>query len=325
MQIFSKKTALQALGAEHGKLTIRRDQLAKKTEEARLELQRAEDGQIKLLTQLEADDPKAETAAQRRVESATSTLKGLEAALAKIEEQTCDAQRRVDQERQSIERNSAADEIERRVSAFENTVEPALTAMRAFSKAAAELEHVNFETGAISQYAHVAASELEIASSLAIVEVRSMAASVRAGQGRIPRQAPPPAPPPPAPVVERVWTREPIAWTRDGKTEIRDLNEWVDLAPGLARMAIDIGAAVPLGHSKAGEQVASWRRWHGYGAPELAKCRRLDDAAESAATGEQPRPQEPRIVHSGLDPNFEIVDRGPGYTLKTHGPTGEAA
>ncbi|HEY5128123.1 MAG TPA: hypothetical protein VIJ35_12680, partial [Bradyrhizobium sp.] len=120
----------------------------------------------------------------------------------------------------------------------------------------------------------------------------------------------------------------PVAWTGADRIEIRDSSVWIDVAPALAKRAIDLGAAVPLGHPRAGEQVASWRKWHGFGAPDLAGCVRLDDAAELAATGEQPLPEQPRIVHHLLDKNFEVVDRGPAYTLKTNSgnPTqGEAA
>jgi hypothetical protein len=323
MQIFGKKTRSQEIEA----LTRRRDRLAGKTQTAWTELQRATEEQIKLLTESDDDNAKAETNALRRVETAAAMLKALEAALAKIEEEISDVQNRADQEREALERNSAADAIEKQVLAFEKTVEPALTALRAFSKAASELNHLNFEVDAISRYAHLAASELEIASSLAVAELRSKATSVRSGQSQIPRRAPPPAPLPPPPEVQKIWTIQPIAWTQGGRTEIRDLNEQVDLSPALAKKAIAIGAAVSLDDPRFNKQVASWRRYHGYGAPDLEQCVRLDDATESAASREQPRPEVP-IVHSALDPNFEILDRGKPFVIRTPAgnPTpGEAA
>jgi hypothetical protein len=324
--IFGKKTTpLDVLEAEHATLTHRRERLAGKTQAARQELQQATEEQIKLLIGADDDNPKIENSAQRRVDGAASALKALEAALTKIDEQVSDAQRRIDELRQSLEASGAADEIDQLVLTFEKTIEPALTALRAFSKAAGELNHLNYETAAISQYAHVSASELEISSSLTVVEIRSMSASVRAGQGRIQRRPPDPIPLPPPPVVEKVWTIEPIAWAQDGRTEIRDLNEQVNLSPSLARRAIGLGAAVAIGDPRFGKQVASWRKYHGFGAPSLEKCVKLDDDAETAAADEQARPEEQRVLHSRVDPNFEIVDRGPAYNLKTHGPSGEAA
>jgi hypothetical protein len=328
MQIFGKKTPLQEFEVEHAKLTRQSERLGRKTEDARSESQRATEAQIKFLTETEHDDAKGEASAQRRVEAATSTLKGLEAAFAKINEQISDAQNRVDQERQDVERKVAADEIKRQVLAFEKSVEPTLMALRVFSKTAGELAHVALELGAISQYAHLAGSELEIAASVAIVDARNSAALVLTGESRIPGRAPPPAPSLPAPVLDRVWTLKPVAWTGPDRIEIRDSSVWVDLPPALAEKAIDFLAAVRVGHPRCGEQAASWRKWHGFGAPELAGCVRLDEAAELAATGEQPLPEQPRIVHHLLDKNFEVVDRGPAYTLKTNSgnPTqGEAA
>jgi hypothetical protein len=319
--IFGKKTTpLDVLEAEHATLTHRRERLAGKTQAARQELQQATEEQIKLLIGADDDNPKIENAAQRRVDGAASALKALEAALTKIDEQVSDAQRRIDELRQSLEASGAADEIDQKVLAFEKTVEPALTALRAFSKAASELNHLNYETAAISQYAHVSASELEISSSLTVVEIRSLSASVRAGQSRIPRRPPDPVPLPPPPVVEKVWTIEPIAWTQDGQTKIVDLNEQVDLSPALAKKAVSIGAAVPIGDARFNKRVTTWRKYHGFGAPSLELCRKLDDDAESAAAEEQARPEEQRVLHSRVDPNFEPLDRGQTYTLKTHGP-----
>jgi hypothetical protein len=310
MQIFGKKTELETL-------TRRRDRLTAKTQAARTELQRATDEQIKLLTESDDDNPKAETAALRRVELATSTLKALEAALAKIEEEISDAQHRADQEREALERDAAADAIERQVLALEKTVEPTLTALRAFSKAAGELEHVSYEINAIARYAHGAGSELEVAAALSIAEMRAKVTAVRAGQSRIPQRAPAPSPPPPAPALEKIWVVKPISFTQDGQIRRVDLNQQVDLLPALAKKAISVAAAVAIGHERFGKRVSSSRRDQGFG-PSLADCIQLDDVAEAEAR-EQPQPEQFRVLHSRVDPNLEIVDRGPSYTLKTNG------
>jgi hypothetical protein len=328
MQVFGKKTPLQEFEAELAKLTRQSERLARKTADARSELQRATEAQIKFLTETEHDDAKGEASAQRRVEAATSTLKGLEAAFAKINEQISEAQHRVDQERRGLERTAAADEIDQKVLAFEKTVEPALTALRAFSKASNELDHLNFDVAAISRYAHVAGSELEIASALAIAEIRSKAAAVRAGQDGIPRRAPAPIPPPPPPVTEKLWTIAATAWTEDGRIRIVDLNEQIDLPPALARKAIVRGAAVALGDARFNKRTTTWRQHHGMGLPSLEKCVKLDDETETVAAEEQARPEEQRVLHSRVDPNFEVIDRGPAYTLKTNSGNatpGEAA
>ena len=319
MRIFGKKTALQVLEEEHGNLTIPRDRLAKETEAARLELQRAEDGQTELLTQLEAADPKAKAAAQRRVELATATLRASEIALAKIEEKTLKAQRLVDQERQIVENNSAADAIEKYVLTFEKTVDPASTALRALSKAASELDYLNFEVDGISRYAHVAASELEIAAALAIAEIRSKATAVRGGHDRIPVPAPPPAPPQPAPAVQRIWTLKPIAWKQDGQIRKIDLNEQVDLSPTLAEKAISATAAVPVGDSRFGKLAVSSRRWNGY-TQHRNRIGRLSPFSEYAPTACAIKPNSSSKSNRS-SPQWDHESRlgGLGYILTRRG------
>ena len=176
------------------------------------------------------------------------------------------------------------------------------------------------EAAGVAIFAGSARSELALALQAISNELNGRARGVRAGAyaATLPNRPSPPAPLPPPPVLDRVWTLKPVAWTGPDRIEIRDSSVWVDLPPALAKKAIDVLAAVPVGHPRCGEQAASWRKWHGFGAPELAGCVRLDDAAEAVATGEQPLPEQPRIVHHLLDKNFEVVDRGPAYTLKTN-------
>jgi hypothetical protein len=318
MAIFSKKNPLQELEAEHERLKRQRDRLGKKTQAARVELDLATTTQLTLLTEAEADDAKAESAAQRRVDAATSALRALEAALAKIDEQVSDAQIRADEERLSIERKAAADQIEKQIAVFEKTFETALAQLRTASQAARELAHVTFEIDAIAKFAQAAGSELDVACSAAVHDLRHVAASVRDGQTRIPGK-PVPAPAQlPAPVVQRVWTIKPIAWQDLGQTRIVDLNEQVDLSPTLAEKAINAAAAVAVGDPRFGKSAVSSRRWNGF-APRLEECILLDDHAEAEAR-EQPQTEQFRVLHSAADQNFQVIDRGQAYTLKTNGP-----
>jgi hypothetical protein len=326
MQIFSKKTPLQELESEHARLNRQRDRLAGKAEAARSELDTATAAQLRLLTEAETDDAKAETAAQRRVDAATSALRAAEAALASISEQVSIAGRRADEERLSIEREAAADQIEKQTAVFEKTFETALAQLRTASQAAAELAHVTFEIDAIAKFAQAKGSELDVACSAAVHDLRNIAQSVRDGQRSIPGKPAPPPVPLPAAAMQRVWTIKPIAWKQDGQIRKIDLNEQTDLPIALAKRAIALSAAVPVGDPRFGKNVGSWRRHYGFGGPTLEQCTMLDKEAETALAEEKSRPEEPHhvVLHSSADPNFQVVDRGPGYTLRTNGPA-EAA
>jgi hypothetical protein len=315
MPFSKKKTGLQELLDDIARLERQRGILDKKVATARSEYEAATAARLDVYTKSDLTDPKAEQKTQGRVDAARNAVEGFAVALEHIERDLAAAQQRADEEGQNIERAAAADEIDRQVLSFEKTVEPALMALRAFSKAASELDHLNFDVAAISRYAHVAGSELEVAAALAVAEMRAKATSVRAGHDRIPRRDPAPAPPLPPPALDRIWLRDPVAWMDGTTMQIRDNNQYVDLPPILAKKAISIGAAVPLGHAEAGKKSANYRQFHGYGLPAIDKCKRLDDA-ESPAVEEQPGP---KILHS-RDPNFQVVDRGPAYTLKTNGP-----
>jgi hypothetical protein len=327
MAIFSKKTPLQELEAEHERLKRQRDRLANKTQAARSELNTATAAQLRLLTEAEADDAKAETTAQRRVDAAASSLKALEAALANINEQVSIAGHNVDDERVSIKNKAAADQIEKQISVFEKRFEIALTELRSASEAAGELAHVSHEIDAITKFALATGSELDVACSSAVHDLRNLAASVREGQARIPAKQEPLPAPQPAPVLTRVWVTKPIKFSKKGMVERSNSNCWVDLDPLQAAKAINESVAVALGHERAGKIIQTFKQYHGYGLPSFDDCHPLDDIAKGVSEN-KPQPDEVQpepVVHSAfqqLPPGFERVDRGPGFsgTIKTHGP-----
>jgi hypothetical protein len=321
MAIFGKKNPVQELEAEHERLKRQCDRLASKTEAARSELDAATAAQLRLLTESEVDDLKSENAMQRRVDTAASALKALEAALANISEQVDIAERSAEELRASTERKAAADQIERQLAVFGKTFETALAQLRTASQAASELAHVTFEIDAIAKFAQATGSQLDVACSAAVHDLRNIAQSVREGQTRIPGKPATAVPVPmPVPVVERVWILKPLAWSQDGMIQIRDSNCWVDLPPALAQKAINKRAAAALGDDRAGKTVQTMRQSYGGGLPSLASCIRLDDETETALAEEKSRPEEQHVVvvrHSVADPNFQVIDRGEPFIVKT--------
>jgi hypothetical protein len=175
----------------------------------------------------------------------------------------------------------------------------------------------------IGHFARTAHVELIPALQLLSSLLNSHARAVRSGAApaTLPTPEAPPAPRPPAPVLEKIWTIEPIAFTQDGHGIRKiDMNEQIDLSPALAKRAIALGAAVPLGDQRFNKRLTTWRKYYGFGAPPLEQCIMLDEQAQTALAEEKSRPDEAKILHSAADPNFQVVDRGPSYTLKTSGP-----
>jgi len=193
------------------------------------------------------------------------------------------------------------------------------------------VSHCVPEAAGVAIFAGSARSELALALQAISNELNGRARGVRAGAyaATLPNRPPPPAPPQPAPVVERVWLLKAVSWKADdGRVQACDMNKYIDLPPTKARQAINDGVAVALSDPRSGKEVRTWRQQYFPGTPSPNRCHALDDEADAAAAIEESRPEQFRVLHSAADPNFEIIDRGPAYTLKTNSgnPTqGEAA
>jgi len=265
-------------------------------------------------------------AAEEKVRAAEVRVNTLIAAISDEDGHITELERQLAEIADRARRQETADQLDAWSVEVEGAAKKIDAVIGDLADLADRVSHCVPEAAGVAVFAGSARAELALALQAISNELNGRARGVRAGTyaATLPNRPTPPAPLPPAPVVDRVWTLQPIAWKQDGQTRIVDLNEQVDLSPTLAEKAISAAAAVPVGDPRFGKQVASWRRWHGYGAPSLEQCCRLDDAAESAASGEQPSPEQPRIVHHLLDKNFEPLDRGAPYVIKTHGPEAAA-
>jgi hypothetical protein len=275
------------------------------------------------------DDLKLAAKLQTAVDGAQSALTGLDDAISALQVQIDSAEQDLTAERERVERQAASESLAASVASIEAKLEPWLTTTRAFAESLQSIAHVRFEPGQIATYIGGCAGQAEIALAVMLDDLHRLVPAIAAGHEPIPRdpEIVTPAPAAVAPVVQRVWTVKPIKFKQEGSGQrIVDLNEQIDLSPELAKRAVALGAAVFHGDKRFGKQVGSWRRHHGFGGPPLAQCVMLDDESQAAAAEEQSRPEEPHqvVLHSAADPNFQVVDRGPGYVLKTSGPA-EAA
>jgi hypothetical protein len=288
-------------------LTARRERIASKRSAAEAELLAAERARLALLTESDADDPKAEARAQSRVDTARSSLEGLTAALASLDEQIAGAERALASERDRVEREAAADKMEADAAAAEKAIE-GLTGLLAFGKAFAPLRPVSFDAKQVSEMAPVAAAQLQIAARAAINDARAQARSVRNGAAVIPDLRPEPPPPPapkPAP-TEKIFTLREVKWTDPERSGVQAAPAFFDIVvpPDRAARALELQAAVAPDHEKAKEL----RGTRPYRHPNHERCVALDDAA--GEDGER----DSGVLRS--ESPFVVVDRGPPYTRK---------
>jgi hypothetical protein len=266
-------------------------------------------------------------AAEEKVKAAEARVTTLRSAISDEDANVGELERRLAEIAHEVQKHATADQLDGWSVEVDETAKKVDVVIAGLADLADRVEHCVPEAAGVAIFAGSARSELALALQAISNELNGRARGVRAGTyaATLPNRPPPPAPPVPAPAVENVWVIKPIAFSQAGHgLRIVDLNEQVNLPPALAKKAIAAGAAVPVGDPRFGKQVASWRRWHGYGGPPLEQCVRLDDEAEAAASGEQPVPEQPRIVHHLLDPTFEPLDRGAPYVIKTHGPEAAA-
>lgn len=316
-----KTSPIDKIKSDIQRLESQRDRIDQKLGDAQTEYGDAMAARLKILT--EGDDSKAELMAQRRVDTARSTIEGLNAALAKVTGDIAEANRCLTEEQDQIARRAAADEIEADLREISTQLKPAIDAMRKLGAAFDRVSHLTFHGKSISEYLAIAASAVEAEAVVATSEIQQLATGIREGRRPIAQKpAPPVAEPKPAPTT-RLWLLAAVAWTEGGMTQIRDVNSWADLRPDLAKKAVAIGAGVPAGDPKAGKNVGSYRQWHGYGLPALEHCKLLDDETAAIAqerNAETTQAARPKLVRSAPnDPRFEESEYGrqPHYTITT--------
>lgn len=320
MALFRGKSKMEKLEAELTTLISRRERIAPKRSAAKAELDAAERGRLELLTESDADDPKAEAGTRARVQEARSALDALDAATLALDERIAALERSLAGEKETAQRNTVADEIEARAVAAQKAREVVLPALRVFGKAFGELKNVSFDARQIEESVTEFCGQLEAAAAAALSDARQQADTVRNGRAKIPdlRPEPEPAPlPAPAP-TEKVFTVKAIKWTGDGNRpalpavsigKLLAAPAFVDLMlpPDLAAKALELGAAVPIDDERARSQRGT-RPWSH---PKLKFCIALDDGAAEQESADDETNNQPAIVGT----HFEPIDRGKPYTV----------
>jgi hypothetical protein len=250
----------------------------------------------------DVNDEKVSRRLQSMVDSCTSTLTGIDDALAALQAQTNDAEEALNAERLSVERKVAAEQIAANVATVERQIGPWLAASREIAAAFAKLDHV-FEAGQIGSFITNAAGEVEIAAAVTLAELRNLPKAVADGSAPIPHRPEPGAPEPEPERLEQVFALHAVSWTYDGQQ--RRMGKWndVELPREIAERALRLGICVPLSDPRRKQLVGQ-----SPGHPEPHWCQDLDHEPDVS----EPATVIGPITHTAFTP----VDRGPGFQMK---------
>src|SRR5437868_2129082 len=140
---------------------------------------------------LEGDlaDEQAAEKLQAAVGSAGSRLAGWDVALAALQVQIADTERKLAAERQTVERNAAADKLARDLDEVERVLPDYLKESRRLADAL-EAMHFHFESTEMARFVRNGQAQVEIAAAMALQELRGMASAIRDGAALIPAPKP---------------------------------------------------------------------------------------------------------------------------------------
>ncbi len=238
------------------------------------------------------EDVKTEAALQQRVDSAESSLRGLDVAITALTVQVTEAEATLNKERNAAANKASSEALARKVDLIEAKLTPWLAGARELYKLLEELGVFRFEVGRVGDFVLDASNQVEVAMSVALPDLRAAVVAVAEGREQLPKIAPAltVVPPQPSP-TEWVFLINPIAWTSDDGVRHRaPRHDFVALPPIIAARARACGAAVPIADPRTKHRV------QGQALPELHHCRNLDVDGAPMITAEPRgiRPQRPR-------------------------------
>jgi hypothetical protein len=248
MVLFQKRSKMEKLEVILAALRKRAALLADKRTSAQTALDAAIVARQETLISGDLDDGARLLKMQNAVDSAASTLAGLDGAISALRIQIADAEAQLNAEAERVRREVASEEIAKNVAEVERLIGPWLAASRQIAAAFAKLDHV-FEAGQIGGFISGYAGEVEVAAAVTLVELRDLPKLVAAGDRPIPHRPEPVAPVtviPPAPTVS-LFAMRPVRWiAADGTPRVAQKFSDANLTPSAASRGLACGALVPL-------------------------------------------------------------------------------
>lgn len=302
MKLNFLKTTMQKLESTVSSLKKRDDQLVAKRIAARSELEKAINARQQALVSGDLED--ALDKLQGAVNSAASTLKGIDDALALIDREKAEAERQLAAERDRAERAKVSAEINGAAESVAARVEPTLSAMREIAEHLMQLDHVSFEMGQLGRYLAGVAGEAEIALDFVMSDVRRSMAAVKDGSTAIPRRPAPAeqaaAPRPTPPTMAIFMLRSAHFRDHDGRKHFAGQWEDATMPVATAQRALSMGIAVPMTDPRRAQ---------------LRGCRGGDFEPRAADVVDldaiETHPSKPNVEPDPIlrEANFTVIDR----------------
>jgi hypothetical protein len=286
--------------------------LGRKRDEAKSALEEAAAARQQHHLEGDLEDLKISAKLQAQVDSAASTLRGLEDAVAALLPQVAGAERQLAAEQERAERKVASEKLGQEIAVLESKLHPWLEATRALADLWGK-QTLRFEAGAIGRYLANAAGEVEVAANVTLVDLHGAVKAIGGGREAIPRPAlilveTPALPPPTVPC----FALRHVAWTdHHGTLRSASANTGnIALPEAAAERGLKSGAVVLMSDPKVKQLARSRAELF---VPDPARCELLDDSVIPPSTVKTAK-------HSAfpLPPGetFEPLDRGPAYSMK---------
>ncbi|WP_342726083.1 hypothetical protein AAFG07_03800 [Bradyrhizobium sp. B097] len=231
-------------------LTKRGEQLVAMRVAAQATLDKATKARQEALLSGDLSDQRALENLQTAVNTAASSVAGLDDALAVLDQDKAEAEVQLAAALESAKRTAAADKLAKQVAAIEAALPGYLEQSRILAGALAEIGHWHVESGQIAGFVQNVMGQTEVAANFALVELAAMPGAIRQGRQVIPGE-PPPVPVAaaidPTPETQTVFMLR-SAHYRDYDGRKRFAGQWEDAIMPLAtaQRALRERVAVPV-------------------------------------------------------------------------------
>jgi hypothetical protein len=307
MAIFQRKKS-KGLEPELAGLRQRAEALEAKRQAAEVELTAATEARQRHLIEGALDDVATAQKLQDAVNIAASQVVGLEDALAVVQAQVADIERKLDAERTQAERHAAAEKLTRDLGEIEKALPDYLATAGRFADAVEAVGYWHFEIGEVGTFLRNTNPQIETQATFALQELRSMVEQIRSGAVPVPPKAP--AEPAPVAVIERpatktVFLMRTVKWGNGRHSALQ--YEDCELPLALADKALRRGVAVSVTDERRKTLKGARGGYHpNLGAVDIVD---LDALTEDKAPYLGPDP----VLRAA---NFQQVDRGDARVIQ---------
>jgi multidrug efflux pump subunit AcrA (membrane-fusion protein) len=167
-------------------LTTRGEQLAVKRATAQLALDRAIKARQHALLSGDLDDQRALNNLQGLVDTAASTLTGIDDALTVLAHDKAEAEHQIKAEHERKQRADAADKLHKQVAAIEAALPIYLQTSRDLADGLSQIGW-HFELRQMTSFIQSTMGQIEVAANFALAELKSMQEAIRGGQQPVPQ------------------------------------------------------------------------------------------------------------------------------------------